>query len=91
VTRGERILRSHSPSADGESTPRRRVGVGLSEAQVSLLKIEMEANMALKVGDVAPDFTLKSATGETQGDYKLSDQRAKNVVICFYALDFTPV
>ncbi len=47
--------------------------------------------MALKTDDAAPDFTLKSATGETQGEFKLSDHRGKNVVILFYALDFTPV
>jgi peroxiredoxin len=47
--------------------------------------------MALKVGDTAPDFKLGSATGETQGEFQLSAQKGKNVVICFYALDFTPV
>ncbi len=47
--------------------------------------------MALKVGDAAPDFTLNSSTGETQGEFKLADYRGKNVVILFYALDFTPV
>jgi peroxiredoxin len=47
--------------------------------------------MALKAGDAAPDFKLKSATGETQGEFKLSDYRGKNVVLLFYALDFTPV
>ena len=47
--------------------------------------------MALKVGDPAPDFKLASATGEKQGEFELSAQRGKNVVIFFYALDFTPV
>lgn len=47
--------------------------------------------MTLKVGDVAPDFKLASATGAAQGEFGLSNQRGKNVVICFYALDFTPV
>ncbi len=47
--------------------------------------------MALKIGDAAPDFKLGSATGDTQGEFQLSGQRGKNVVICFYALDFTPV
>jgi peroxiredoxin len=47
--------------------------------------------MALSVGDTAPDFKLPSATGETQGDFQLSVQEGKNVVILFYALDFTPV
>jgi peroxiredoxin len=47
--------------------------------------------MALKVGEPAPDFKLASAAGEKQGEFELSAQRGKNVVIFFYALDFTPV
>ena len=47
--------------------------------------------MALEIGDAAPDFKLSSATGETQGEFQLSTYHGKNVVICFYALDFTPV
>ena len=47
--------------------------------------------MALKIGDTAPDFKLGSVTGETQGEFQLSAQKGKNVVISFYALDFTPV
>ena len=40
----------------------------------------------LKVGDPAPDFTLKSHKGE---EFSLSAQRGKNVVIAFYAFAFT--
>jgi peroxiredoxin len=40
----------------------------------------------VKVGDPAPDFTLKSHTGET---FHLADQRGHNVVIAFYPLAFT--
>jgi len=47
--------------------------------------------MALKVGDVAPDFKLPCTTGEKSGDFQLSSHRDKNVVLIFYALDFTPV
>lgn len=43
----------------------------------------------LKVGDKAPDFTLK-AHGDRE--IKLSDYRGKkNVFIAFYPLDWTPV
>ncbi len=47
--------------------------------------------MALKVGDKAPDFKLGSMTGEAPGEFQLSVQKGKNVVIFFYALDFTSV
>ncbi len=42
----------------------------------------------LKVGDEAPDFELK-ATGKT--DFKLSDNRGKNVVLNFFPAAFSPV
>ncbi len=44
----------------------------------------------LNVGDSAPDFELASHLG---GDtkVKLSNLRGKNVVIAFYALDWTGV
>jgi peroxiredoxin len=43
----------------------------------------------LKVGDVAPDFALKSHSGQ---DFKLSDLKGKkNVVLAFFPFAFTPV
>lgn len=44
----------------------------------------------LNVGDSAPDFELAS---HLEGDKKvrLSDLRGKNVVIAFYALDWTGI
>jgi peroxiredoxin len=47
--------------------------------------------MALKIGDEAPDFRLSASTGATEGEFHLGAYRGKNVVICFYPLDFTPV
>jgi peroxiredoxin len=48
--------------------------------------------MALKVGDVAPDFEVPAVTGKDKSKLKLSDFRGKqNVVIAFYPLDWTPV
>ncbi len=45
--------------------------------------------MALKPGDMAPDFTLPSTVGEK---VTLSDYRGKkNVILLFYPLDFSPV
>ena len=45
------------------------------------------AHTFLKVGDVAPDFTLRSDDNTT---VKLSDYRGKqNVILAFYVLAFT--
>ena len=41
----------------------------------------------LKVGEAAPDFTMRGTDGKT---YKLSDFRGrKNVLLAFYVLAFT--
>jgi hypothetical protein len=43
-----------------------------------------------KVGDMAPDFTLKYFDGGNLKDVKLSDYRGKkNVVLAFYIFAFT--
>jgi peroxiredoxin len=44
--------------------------------------------MLIKVGDKAPDFTLK---GNDDKEYKLSDLKGHKVVMAFYPLDFSPV
>jgi peroxiredoxin len=45
--------------------------------------------MALSVGAIAPDFTLKD---QSQKEVKLSEfQGKKNVVLIFYPLDWSPV
>jgi alkyl hydroperoxide reductase subunit AhpC len=47
--------------------------------------------MALKVGEMAPDFALPAVEGERQFTVKLSDFRGKkNVVVSFHPLDWTP-
>jgi hypothetical protein len=50
-----------------------------------------EVGMALKVGDAAPHFKIPCSTGELQGEFELASNRDKNLVLAFYALDFTPV
>lgn len=47
--------------------------------------------MALKVGDLAPDFELPAVVGERQITVRLGDYRGKqNVVVTFHPLDWTP-
>ena len=49
-----------------------------------------EASSMPKVGDMAPDFTLKYFDGTDLKDMKLSDYRGKkNVVVAFYVFAFT--
>jgi len=49
-----------------------------------------EASGMPKVGDEAPDFTLKYFDGSNLKDVKLSDFRGKkNVVVAFYVFAFT--
>jgi peroxiredoxin len=47
--------------------------------------------MALKVGDLAPDFELPAVEGEQRLKIRLSDFRGKkNVVVTFHPLNWTP-
>ena len=45
-------------------------------------------SMALKIGDKAPDFTLKDSF---DNEISLSDFKGKKVIIYFYPKDNTPV
>jgi peroxiredoxin len=47
--------------------------------------------MSLNIGDTAPDFKTGQSTGEAQGEFQLSAQKGKKVVLVFYPADFTPV
>jgi peroxiredoxin len=54
-------------------------------------KIFDGGSVTLKTGDVAPDFELPAVTGTERQRFKLSDWRGKkNVVLAFYALDWSP-
>ncbi|MER3421194.1 MAG: hypothetical protein C4290_12040 [Chloroflexota bacterium] len=46
-----------------------------------------ETEMTVSVGERAPDFTLRDATG--RGEVKLSDFAGRAVVLAFYVLAFT--
>ncbi len=75
---------------------KRRFGVlawglllAVSAASPSFAQTKKEASMP-KVGDMAPDFTLKHFDGNDLKDVKLSDYRGKkNVVLAFYIFAFT--
>ena len=43
--------------------------------------------MTITIGTEAPDFTLKT---QDENEWKLSDQRGKNVVLLWYPLDWSP-
>ena len=43
--------------------------------------------MVIKVGEVAPDFTLQN---QDKGDFKLSAHKGKTVVLLWYPLDWSP-
>ena len=43
--------------------------------------------MPIDIGTQAPDFTLKT---QDEKEWKLSDQRGKNVVLMWYPLDWSP-
>ncbi len=46
--------------------------------------------MPLQVGEDAPDFDIPGVVGNIKVRVKLSDYRGKNLVLAFYALDWTP-
>ena len=56
-------------------------------ASISFAQSPQAPQTKLKVGDIAPDFTLTDTSGNK---VKLSDFRGKkNVVLAFYVLAFT--
>ena len=67
----------------------RPLAQALSGAAVTLALLSAPAAVAadeLKVGDAAPDFTLRSHDGR---EITLSKLRGSNVVLAFFAFAFT--
>ena len=68
---------------------------GLLAASIVMPTVPMfaqakEGSSMPKVGDTAPDFTLKYFDGNDRKDVKLSDYRGKkNVVLAFFVFAFT--
>ncbi len=64
--------------------------LALTAASPSFAQTNKEVSSMPKVGDMAPDFTLKHFDGNNLKDVKLSDYRGKkNVVLAFYIFAFT--
>jgi AhpC/TSA family len=64
--------------------------LAMTTAFPTLAQTKKEASSMPKVGDTAPDFTLKHFDGNDLKDVKLSDYRGKkNVVLAFYIFAFT--
>jgi hypothetical protein len=71
-----------------------KLWVGVFLAALLSPQLEAQSNASeppkLKVGDVAPDFTLKYFDGSGLKDVSLSQYRGKrNVVLAFYIFAFT--
>ncbi len=62
----------------------------MSTAAPASAQTKKEDSSMPKVGDMAPDFTLKHFDGSDLKEVKLSDYRGKkNVVLAFYIFAFT--
>ncbi len=60
---------------------------GLRRQRRSLIH-DLEVHMEVRVGQLAPEFTLPSHLGN---EVRLATLRGKNVVIAFFPLAWTPV
>jgi cytochrome oxidase Cu insertion factor (SCO1/SenC/PrrC family) len=66
------------------------LAVALAATTPALAQSKKESSSMPKVGDTAPDFSLKYFDGTDLKDVKLSDYRGKkNVVLAFYIFAFT--
>ena len=62
-----------------------------SHRQTQLQWVGLENEMALKVGDPAPDFELPAIAGERQITMRSRDYLGRqNLVVAFHPLDWTP-
>jgi hypothetical protein len=64
--------------------------MAVTAASPALAQAKKDDSSMPKVGDMAPDFTLKYFDGNDRKDVKLSDFRGKkNVVLAFFVFAFT--
>lgn len=60
-----------------------------SERESSTESLTDASRNCLKIGDLAPDFSLEGVLGGEKTKINLSDQRGRWTVVFFYASDFT--
>jgi hypothetical protein len=60
-----------------------------SERESSAERLTDSSNNCLKIGDLAPDFSLEGVIGDERTSINLSEHRGRWVVVLFYASDFT--
>jgi peroxiredoxin Q/BCP len=65
----------------------RKLALFASVAALPIIAQQMQPpKTTLKVGDAAPDFSLRGTDGKT---YKLSEQKGHTVVLAFFPAAFT--
>lgn len=60
-----------------------------SESESSTERLTAASRNCLKIGDLAPDFSLEGVLVGEKTKINLSDQRGRWTVVFFYASDFT--
>ena len=60
-----------------------------SERESSTERLTDASRNCLKIGDLAPDFSLEGVLGGERTKINLSEQRGRWTVVFFYASDFT--
>lgn len=59
------------------------------ESPRSLERLANSSTSCLKIGDLAPDFSLEGVLGGERTKINLSEQKGRWAVVFFYASDFT--
>jgi len=81
------LVKSLWITARGERTD----GERSSPLQTQLQLVGLENDMALKVGDMSPDFELPAIAGDRRIMMRSRDYRGRqNLVVAFHPLDWTP-
>jgi peroxiredoxin (alkyl hydroperoxide reductase subunit C) len=60
-----------------------------SKRERTVESLKKWSNNCLKIGDLAPDFSLEGVIGGERTNINLSQQRGRWAVVFFYSSDFT--